>query len=907
MKTIQQTKLALSIAVILGALTGCDAGDDPDVQDAPTPVSTSVALSGQFIKGTLSGAELSIQSLSGTTHQISGSLISDQHGMVSATLNSAPGYAFNGLYRASARVTDDSQMICDAVICGDIPLSGDVDAALLGAVELHSLMWLRAPLGSTGSGDTSFQINALTHLATVLVEAAMAEGRNISALATFEPAQQEFSTLLLRILGVDVSGVNLFELPLVSAESLHALSELSPLQQRLTLVNAAFAGFAADSTLADTMLQAKEWIQAASTGDVEAASSLRQQLVGALQAHPVLDELGLTAEAIIDVDLSLEQSAGSTGPIRAYTGTDSMQGAVITGRGAISEAESEQSAFDGSQDTKWLDDTGIPSEEEPSWIQVQFQDPVAVSVLAITSANDAPDRDPENFSLLASHDGEHWFTLGDWAGAAFDERFETKNFSVMNSLPFQYYRLNISKNRGDSSLLQLAEIEFFGPVYPDTRHVPAQISARGAIGDAEAADMAFDGDINTKWLDNTAIPTVDEPSWVQVDYAEPVAVANLALTSANDAPDRDPENFSLLASNDGGASWTLLAEWAGESFDDRFQRRIFPVGNGLAFSSYRLNISKNKGDTSLMQVAEIELLGPEVPALNHGLAYSEIRERGAISAGEAGAFSFDGDPQSKWLDNTAIPTAEEPSWVEIELPEPQAVTMLGLLSANDAPDRDPENFSLQASHDGSEWFTLGHWAGVSFEQRFERQVFPLSNLLGFQHYRLNITKNKGDTSLMQVAEVELIGPQYQAVNHSLMPGISITERARISDSEAGAMAFDNNAATKWLDNAGVPTAEEPAWVEVVLPEPVVVSSLAVTSANDAPSRDPENFRLLGSQDGSQWTLLGDWAGESFDQRFQRREFPLLNGRSFSHYRIEISKNKGDDSLMQVANFELIGL
>ena len=907
MKTRQQTKLALSIAVILGALTGCDAGDDPDVKDAPTPVSTSVALSGQFIKGTLSGTELNIQSLNGTTHQVSGSLSSDQHGRVSATLISAPGYAFNGLYRASAGITDDSQMICDAVMCGDMPISGDLDAAALGEFELHNLLWLQAPLGSTGGEETSFQINALTHFGSILVESAMAEGRNISALATFEPAQQEFSSLLLRILGVDVGGVNVFELPLVSAESLDAMSERTPLQQRLSLINAAFAGFAAGGTQAEALQQAQEWIQAAAAGDTEAANALRQHLVEAIQEHPVMAELGWTAEDVIDVDLSLEQAAGSTGPIQAYTGTDAMQGASISARGAISEAESEQSAFDGSYETKWLDDTGVPSEEEPSWIQVQFQDPVAVSVLAITSANDAPDRDPENFSLLASHDGEHWFTLGDWAGAAFDERFETKNFSVANSLPFQYYRLNISKNRGDSNLMQLAEIELFGPVYPDGRHVSAQISARGAIGDAEAADMAFDGDINSKWLDNTAIPTADEPSWVQVDFLEPVAVANLALTSANDAPDRDPENFSLLASNDGGASWVLLAEWAGESFDERFQRRVFPVGNGLAFSAYRLNITKNKGDTSLMQVAEIELLGPESPALNHGLTHSEIRERGAISAGEAGIFAFDGDPQSKWLDNTAIPSAEEPSWIEIDLPDPQAVTMLGLVSANDAPDRDPENFALQASHDGSEWFTLGSWAGVSFEQRFERQVFPLSNLLGFQHYRLNITKNKGDTNLMQVAEIELIGPQFQAVNHSLMPGISITERASISDSEAGAMAFDNNPATKWLDNAGVPTAEEPAWVEVVLPESVVISSLAVTSANDAPSRDPENFRLLGSNDGDQWTVLGDWAGESFDERFQRREFPLLNGRSFRHYRIEISKNKGDDSLMQVANFELIGL
>ena len=113
-----------------------------------------------------------------------------------------------------------------------------------------------------------------------------------------------------------------------------------------------------------------------------------------------------------------------------------------------------------------------------------------------------------------------------------------------------------------------------------------------------------------------------------------------------------------------------------------------------------------------------------------------------------------------------MPTAEAPAWASVALAEPQAVNMLALVSANDAPERDPENFSLLASNDGESWVNLGQWAGISFSERAERQTFAIANALGYSHYRLNITKNKGDNSLMQIAEIELIGPAMPALNHA---------------------------------------------------------------------------------------------------------------------------------------------
>lgn len=906
MKTLPQRQLLCAMAAALAVLTGCDGGKDPDVNNAPTPVSTSAGLNASAVKGILTGATVSVSALNGTA-VTSTAAQTDSSGMAATTLTSAPGYAFSAVHKLTVTTTADSSMLCDLSLCGAAALGTEVGADALGTVALSNLFWLKASLGATadGTAEATVQVNALTTFAGQLLEAAIAGGRNVSALATLEPAQLEYSAQLLRILGVDMPAINLMQQPLHSADNAENFTQSSNQLIRLSFVNAAFAHISPEATLADTFAAAAAQVALAADGDEAAATALRQQLLDALQGHPVLAELGLAPDSIIDLELPLVVAENSSGPIREYSTAAYLTGAQISFRGAISDGESGDQAFDGSADTKWLDNTAVPTAEAPAWLTLQFAQPQAISVLSITSANDAPDRDPENFNLQASNDGESWFTLGQWAGISFEQRLTAQDFAFNNSLPYSYYRLNITKNKGDTNLMQLAEVQLFGPVYPDQIQQGGSISASGAIGDAESAEMAFDGLLTTKWLDDTAVPTAEQPSWVQVQFGDAKAVSSLAISSANDAPERDPENFNLQASDD-GVNWLTLGEWAGESFDSRGQRRLFNTGNSLAYLYYRLNISKNKGDNSLMQIAEIELIGPAVPALNHALTATAVTSSGAISDAEAADYAFDGDSQTKWLDNTAVPTAEAPAWASVALAEPQAVNMLALVSANDAPERDPENFSLLASNDGESWLTLGQWAGISFSGRAERQGFTVANALGYSHYRLNISKNKGDSALMQVAEIELIGPQVQAQDHSDNAAALVTERAAISDGEAGTMAFDNDPATKWLDNGGVPSPEAPSWLEISLPVPVIVNTFALTSANDAPERDPENFRLLGSNDGESWHALGDWAGESFAARAERRSFSLLNGRSFSHYRIEISKNKGDNSLMQVAEFELIG-
>src|SRR5207248_5049472 len=132
--------------------------------------------------------------------------------------------------------------------------------------------------------------------------------------------------------------------------------------------------------------------------------------------------------------------------------------------------------------------------------------------------------------------------------------------------------------------------------------VDVTASAENTDG-GEVKENLVDGDIGTKWL--TFMPT----GWAQFKLAQPIAVTRYALTSANDAPTRDPQDWNLQGSQD-GVNWTTLDSQSGQSFTDRFTTNEYGFANTTAYLYYRLNITANHG-AGLLQLAEVQLsVGP---------------------------------------------------------------------------------------------------------------------------------------------------------------------------------------------------------------------------------------------------------------------------------------------------------
>jgi predicted alpha-1,2-mannosidase len=129
-----------------------------------------------------------------------------------------------------------------------------------------------------------------------------------------------------------------------------------------------------------------------------------------------------------------------------------------------------------------------------------------------------------------------------------------------------------------------------------------EVQANGENPPNELAVNVFDGNVNTKWL-------VFQPTgWVQGKLDEPVAVVHYALTSANDAPERDPRDWTLRGSQD-GQTWTALDTQTDQLFDSRFQTKEYRFENTTPYLYYRLDITRNRsgGTTTIVQLAELQL------------------------------------------------------------------------------------------------------------------------------------------------------------------------------------------------------------------------------------------------------------------------------------------------------------
>ncbi|MEU6467054.1 GH92 family glycosyl hydrolase [Streptomyces sp. NPDC046976] len=128
--------------------------------------------------------------------------------------------------------------------------------------------------------------------------------------------------------------------------------------------------------------------------------------------------------------------------------------------------EVKENLADGESGTKWL--TFQPT----GWAEFDLDKPVEVRTYALTSANDAAERDPRDWKLLGSTDGKDWKTLDTRAGETFSERFQTRSYDLQQAAEYQHFRLEVTKNNGAPDILQLADVQFStggssGPVPQD--------------------------------------------------------------------------------------------------------------------------------------------------------------------------------------------------------------------------------------------------------------------------------------------------------------------------------------------------------------------------------------------------------------------------------------------------------
>jgi hypothetical protein len=117
----------------------------------------------------------------------------------------------------------------------------------------------------------------------------------------------------------------------------------------------------------------------------------------------------------------------------------------------------------------------------------------------------------------------------------------------------------------------------------------------------ENSPKLVDNNVNTKFLLGSFTS-----AWFQLEFATPQKTGAYTITSANDAPERDPKNWTMEGS-DNGVDWTLLDTRLNQSFGSRFLTVKYTFNNQDAYKFYRYTVT-SVVNSDLWQQAEWRML-----------------------------------------------------------------------------------------------------------------------------------------------------------------------------------------------------------------------------------------------------------------------------------------------------------
>lgn len=365
------------------------------------------------------------------------------------------------------------------------------------------------------------------------------------------------------------------------------------------------------------------------------------------------------------------------------------------------------------------------------WIRYQSAYPAIVNQYTLTSGNDHADRDPKNWTLEGSNDGSSWTVLNTQTNQLFTARLQTRTFPFSNSVSYLYYRLNITGNNGSVDT-QLAEWELWAT---GVATAPDDLSATALSGQR----------VSLSWTDNAA----NETGFVIERSMDGVAFQTGAITAPNVQQYTD-SNLSASA----------------------------PY-------IYRVRAQNAAGTSAATASASVITTG--APALTDITDFTEgvISDQHNTTGGEGIAKLIDNDLYSKYLAWAST------TWMRFYLPAGAVVSQYAIVSGNDAPDRDPRNWTFEGSTDGTSWTTLNTQTGHKFTARRQRRLFSFPNTNSYTYYRLRVTANSG-SSITQLTELELFGTGSGTLNTAAPAAPSGFTAQAVSG---------NQIVLNWTDNA----------------------------------------------------------------------------------------------------------
>jgi hypothetical protein len=310
------------------------------------------------------------------------------------------------------------------------------------------------------------------------------------------------------------------------------------------------------------------------------SAEIAQLAAGPLKANFVKETtitiLGTGADSLIGGDLTDPEDDGDESGEDMAAGWNwvSIESNIEPGFGG---GEFSYNIFDnavGGGNDKWCCDD--PTDDNPYWVAVQFEKPIALTHFTITSGNDTPNRDPIRWAIQGSNDGESYSDVYNYneETSFYTDRNQVALIELAEaSEQYTYFRYIVYHTPGN--LHQINEIELFGcpggcgqPVFAGTSKGIDSFSARVKDGsdtalDPETVILKIDGAV----VSHTVSKTGDTSS---INYS-----------SDSKFPSKSAHTWEVIAADTAGNALSASGKWTTEAY-------------GLLTANHKVNADKSK-------------------------------------------------------------------------------------------------------------------------------------------------------------------------------------------------------------------------------------------------------------------------------------------------------------------------
>jgi hypothetical protein len=117
---------------------------------------------------------------------------------------------------------------------------------------------------------------------------------------------------------------------------------------------------------------------------------------------------------------------------------------------------------------------------------------------------------------------------------------------------------------------------------------------------------------------------------------------------------------------------------------------------------------------------------------------------------------------------------------------------------------------------------------------------------------------------------------------------------------SAANAFDGNTTTRWVTNS-VTTG----WIRYQFGSSKVIRKIRILPEPSFTARAPKDFTIEGSNDGTNWTVVATYTGETSWTTGVYNEYTFANATTYTYWRINVSANNGDATFLSCNEIEMM--